>query len=51
MNREEFYKKVHGQALKDRKKKIKELLEKDNIDELEISIIQIWCKYYGRETY
>lgn len=48
---EEFKKKVHDEAIKIRQQKVKELLEKKEITDLENSIIDQWAFIYGGDAW
>jgi len=50
---EQFTENVHNNAVRFRRKKIKEFLGKKELErtEMEESIIRSWIKIYGRETY
>ena len=49
----EFNKLVHLEAKAFRRKKIMEFLAKPESeqDDLSYSVIKLWCKHYGEETY
>ena len=49
--RKEFYENIRKEAKEFRRKKIKEIMEKENPTEMEISIIKSWTEYYGEETH
>lgn len=38
-------------AMEFRRKKIREIMDKKNLSEMELSIIKSWAEIYGRETY
>lgn len=51
IKRGEFFKKVHNDAIKWRQEKVREILDRGNPTELEISIIKQWGDVYGNEAW
>ena len=43
--------KLRKDAMEFRRKKIKEMMDKKNLNEMELSIIKFWFKTYGNSTH
>lgn len=46
---EDFWKYVHEEARRFRRKKITEIFSKENPDIFELEMITFWANHYGRE--
>jgi len=49
--RGKFSEYIRKEAMKYRRKKIKEIMEKEKPSENELSMIKFWIETYGNETY
>jgi len=49
LNQKQFNKLIHGEASDFRRKKIKEIFEKDNPTEMEIELVNRWAEMFGRD--